>query len=78
MPADLGLQDTYSQSSSPSPGAGLRLGDYESAEDAVVDALGLHVDAEGVNLQQDRDAVPGSASDFGRGHPGVLTSRSPA
>jgi hypothetical protein len=39
-------------------GAGLGLGDNEGIGDALVDGISLPVDAVGVALQQDRDAVP--------------------
>jgi hypothetical protein len=35
----------------------------------------MTVDAVRVDLQQDRDAVPGSAGDLGGGHPGVEPQR---
>ena len=47
----------------------------ESVGDALVGCVGLAVDAVGVDLQQDRDAVPGAAGDLGRGHPGVQPQR---
>ena len=34
-------------------------------------AVGLAVDAVGVDLEQDHDAVPGAAGDLGGRHPGV-------
>ena len=39
--------------------------------DALVDGVGLAVDAVGVDLEQDGDGVPGAAGDLGGGHPGV-------
>ena len=56
-------------------GAGLGLGGAEGVGDALVGGVGLPVDAVGVDLQQDRDAVPGAAGDLGRGHPGVQPQR---
>jgi hypothetical protein len=43
----------------------------EGLGDALVGGGGLAVDAVGVDLEQDRDAVPGAAGDLGGGHPGV-------
>src|SRR5208337_2290813 len=43
----------------------------EGVGDALVGGVGLAVDAVGVDLQQDGDAVPGAAGDLGGGHPGV-------
>jgi hypothetical protein len=42
----------------------------EGVGDALVGGVDLAVDAMGVHLQQDDDAVPGAAGDFGRGHAG--------
>src|SRR6185437_2135135 len=47
----------------------------EGVSDALVRGIGLAVDAVGVDLQQDRDAVPSAARDFGGGHPGVEPQR---
>jgi hypothetical protein len=47
------------------------LGIAQGVGDALVGSVGLAVDAVGVDLQQDGDAVPGAAGDLGRGHPGV-------
>jgi hypothetical protein len=44
--------------------AGLGLGGAEGVGDALVGGVGLPVDAVGVNLEQDRDAVPGPAGDL--------------
>jgi hypothetical protein len=54
-------------------GVGLRVGvlGAEGVGDALVGGAGLSVDAVGVDLEQDGDAVPGAAGDLGRGHPGV-------
>jgi len=41
--------------------------DAEGVGDALVGCVGLPVDAVGVDLQQDRDAVPSPAGDLGRG-----------
>src|ERR1022692_1887095 len=43
----------------------------EGAVDAGVGGVGLAVDAVGVDLEQDGDAVPGAAGDLGGGHPGI-------
>jgi hypothetical protein len=43
----------------------------ESVADALVGCAGLAVDAVGVDLEQDPDAVAGAAGDFGGGDPGV-------
>jgi hypothetical protein len=43
----------------------------EGVGDALVGGVGLAVDAVGVDLEQDRDAVPGAAGDFGGGDAGV-------
>ena len=58
--------------------AGLGLGGVDSVGDAAVGGIGLPVDAVGVDLQQDRDAVPGPAGDLSRGHPGVQPQRTAA
>src|SRR6185437_13111584 len=42
----------------------------EGVSDALVRGIGLAVDAVGVDLEQDGDAVPGAAGDLGGGHPG--------
>jgi len=49
----------------------LGVADVEGVGDALVGGGSLAVDAVGVDLQQDRDAVPGAAGDLGGGHPGV-------
>jgi hypothetical protein len=41
----------------------------EGVGDALVGGVGLPVDAVGVDLEQDRDAVPDSAGDLGRRYP---------
>ena len=56
-------------------GLGLGVLGAEGVGDALVGGIGLPVDAVGVDLQQDRDAVPGPAGDLGRGHPGVQPQR---
>jgi hypothetical protein len=38
----------------------------EGVGDALVGGVGLSVDAVGIDLEQDGDAVPGAASDLGR------------
>jgi hypothetical protein len=43
----------------------------EGVGDALVGGVGLPVDAVGVDLEQDDDAVPGPAGDLGGGHAGV-------
>ena len=43
----------------------------EGVGDALVGGVGLPVDAVGVDLEQDGDAVPGAVGDPGGGHPGV-------
>src|ERR1017187_6793531 len=43
----------------------------EGVGDALVGGAGLAVDAVGVDLEQDGDAVPGAAGDFGGRDPGV-------
>jgi hypothetical protein len=48
----------------------------EGVGDALVGGVGLAVDAVGVHLQQDDEAVPGAAGDFGRGHAGRAGPRS--
>jgi len=52
-------------------GAGTRLVGCECVGDAVVGGVGLAVDAVGVDLKQDGDAVPGAAGDLGRRDAGV-------
>ncbi len=47
----------------------------KSMGDAPVGSAGLPVDAVGVDLEQDGDAVPGTAGDLGRGHPRVEPQR---
>ena len=56
-------------------GAGLRLCGAEGVGDPLVGGVSLPVDAVGVDLQQDGDAVPGAAGDLGGGHPGVEPQR---
>jgi hypothetical protein len=48
-------------------GFGLGVLGAEGVGDALVGGVGLTVDAVRVDLQQDRDAVPGPAGDLGRG-----------
>ena len=43
----------------------------EGIVDALVGGAGLAVDAVGVDLEQDGDAVAGAARDFGGGNAGV-------
>src|SRR6202030_290315 len=43
----------------------------EGVGDALVGGVGLAVDAVGIDLEQDDDAVPGAAGALGGGHPGV-------
>ena len=43
----------------------------EGVVDALVGGVGLSVDAVGVDLEQDGDAVPGAAGDFGGRDAGV-------
>ena len=43
--------------------------------DALAGGVSLAVDAVGVDLEQDRDSVPGAAGDLGGGHPGVQPQR---
>jgi len=50
-------------------GSGLGVLGAEGVGDALVGGVGLTVDAVGVDLEQDRDAVPGAADDLGRGTP---------
>ena len=50
---------------------GLSVLKAEGVGDALVGGVGLPVDAVGVDLEQDGDAVPGTAGDVGGGHPGV-------
>ena len=47
----------------------------EGVGDAPVGGISLPVYAVGVDLQQDRDAVPGAAGDLGGGHPGIQPQR---
>ena len=56
-------------------GAVIRLGGAKGVGDALVGGISLPVDAVGVDLQQDGDAVPGPAGDLGGGHPGVQPQR---
>jgi hypothetical protein len=51
------------------------VGIAQSFGDALVGGVSLPVDAVGVDLEQDGDAVPGAAGDLGRGHPGVQPQR---
>jgi hypothetical protein len=51
------------------------LGGAEGVGDALVHGISLPVDAVRVDLQQDRDAVPGAPRDLGGGHPGVQPQR---
>src|SRR5439155_14112603 len=51
-------------------GAGL-IRAAECVSNAPVDGVGLAVDAVGVDLEQDGDAVSGAAGDLGGRHPGV-------
>ena len=46
-------------------------GCVEGIADALVGRSGLAVDAVGIDLQQDGDAVTGAAGDLRGGHPGV-------
>jgi len=57
------------------PGFGLGVLGAEGVGDALVGSISLPVDAVSVDLQQDRDPVPGAAGDLGRGHPGVQPQR---
>jgi hypothetical protein len=50
-------------------GAGLGVGGVEGVGDALVGGISLPIDAVGVDLQQDRGAVPGPPGDLGRWHP---------
>jgi hypothetical protein len=43
----------------------------EGVDDALVGGISLTVNAVGVDLEQDRDAMPGAAGDLGGGYPGV-------
>ena len=47
----------------------------EGVADALVGGVGLAVDAVGVDLEQDGDAVAGAARDLGGGDPGVEPQR---
>ena len=47
----------------------------EGVGDALVGGVGLPVDAVGVDLEQDSDAVPGAAGHLGGGHPQVEPQR---
>jgi len=62
-------------SSFSSPGAWLRVADAEGVGDALADGAGVAVDAVSVDLEQDRDAVPGAAGGLGSGDPGVQPER---
>jgi len=75
--SDLPFQDACSMSPSPSsPGVFLGVLGAEGLGDALVGGGRLAVDAVGVDLQQDRDAMPAGAS--GRKPPGTpATRRSP-
>jgi len=73
-PSNLPFQDACSVSSS-SPGVWLGVADAKGVGDALAVGGGLAVDAVGVDLEQDRDAVPGAAGDLGGGHPGVQPER---
>jgi hypothetical protein len=55
--------------------AGLFARFAEGVADALVGGGGLAVDAVGVDLEQDGDAVPGAAGDLGSGDPGVQPQR---
>ena len=58
------------------PGSGTRLaGTAEGAGDALVDGVVLAVDAVGVDLEEDGDAVPGPARYLSRRHAGVEPQR---
>jgi hypothetical protein len=56
-------------------GAGPGVRGAEGVGNPPVGGIGLPVDAVGVDLEQDGDAVPGAAGDLGRGHPGVQPQR---
>jgi hypothetical protein len=43
----------------------------EGVDDALVGGISLTVNAVGVDLEQDRDAMPGAAGDLGGRYPGV-------
>jgi hypothetical protein len=58
LASDLPFQEACSVSSSSSPGVWLGAADVECVGDALVRGGGLAVDAVGVDLEQDRDAVP--------------------
>jgi len=47
----------------------------QGISDAFVDGVGLPVDAVGVDLEQDGDAMPGAVGDFSGGYPGVEPQR---
>ena len=69
-----GLPFQYACAVSPSPsspGSWLGVLGAKGVGDALVGGVGLPVDAVGVDLEQDGDAVPGAAGDLGGGHPGV-------
>jgi hypothetical protein len=51
------------------------LGGAECVGDALVHGISLPVDAVRVDLQQDRDAVPGAERALRGGHPGVQPQR---
>jgi hypothetical protein len=53
------------------PGFGLGVLGAEGVGDALVGGISPPVDAVGVDLQQGRDAMPGTAGDLGRRNPGV-------
>ena len=70
LASDLEIRDACSLSSSPCRrGWSWRRWVPKSIGDALVSGIGLAVDAVGVDLEQDRDAVPGAAGDPGRPHP---------
>jgi hypothetical protein len=53
----------------------LTAGFVESIADALAGGAGLAVDAVGVDLEQDGDAVASAARDFGGGNAGVKPQR---
>ena len=57
------------------PRFGLGVLGAEGVGDALVGGVGLAVDAVGLDLEQDGDAVPGAAGDLGGGYPGVEPQR---
>jgi len=50
----------------------------EGVGDALVGGVGMAVDAVGVDLEQDDDAVPGAAGDLGGGTPAFRARDTPA